>query len=94
MEMKLTSIDLSDQAAEGCRSSWLLTLASQLIDCSPTPGVLTANYDLLGNAIMSMLEVAWWLCIDNTSCCLWFLCSVHLQDMFHTPSYVFLVFEL
>ena len=35
MEMKFTSIDFSHRPAEGCRSSWLQTLDSQLIDCSP-----------------------------------------------------------
>ena len=35
MEMKLTSIDFSSRVAEGSRSSWLQTLASQLIDHFP-----------------------------------------------------------
>ena len=35
MEIKLTSIDVSCQGAEGFRSSWLQTLGNQLIDHPP-----------------------------------------------------------
>ena len=51
VEMKLASIDFSRWVAEGFRSSWLQTLANQLIDYSPCikSTILTASIKKYGS---------------------------------------------